>query len=219
MNFKELLTAAREELMDTEGTKDSDFALTTSMALRYLNEAISEACRRSRLLIDADTAAICTIAVTAGQSVYPRDERIVKILSAELAGQVVPLEKMFKSDMPLGWKEHTGKIRGWVNDYATNKIRFYRIPEENGTVTLTVQRTPLNSLTASGTAATPEIPSRYHFGLINYVVAKVRNIQDRELYDPVKAAAFMKLFDDEFGPKRSAHSEAYEASQPMNEDE
>lgn len=216
MTFKELLAAAREELQDTIGSQDSDFALTSSMALRYFREAEAEACRRSRLLVDADTEAICTIAITAGQAVYPLDQRVVKILSAELAGRSTPLFKTFRTEMPAGWKDHTGSIQAWVNDYATGKIYFYRKPDENGVVTLTVQRTPLTELTASGS---PEIPARYHYGLINYVVGKVCNIQDRELYNPAKAAGFMGLFDAEFGPKRSAHNEAYEASQPYSEDE
>lgn len=216
MTFKQILTAAREELRDTSGSNDNDFKLTSSMALRYCNEAEHEACRRSRLLIDADTAEICTIAITAGQSVYSLDERVVKIIAAELVGKSTPLFKTYRSDMPVGWKDHTGSISSWVNDYATGKICFYRKPVENGVVQLTVQRTPLNTITLTGT---PEIPSRYHYALVDYLVAMARDNDDSELYDPVKAAKAMARFDAEFGVKRSAQSEAYEASQPYSEDE
>lgn len=217
MTFKELLQAAREELRDTVGSDDSDFALTRSAALRYFNEAESEACRRSRLLIDTDTAAICTVAVIAGQAVYSRDERIVKILSADLVGRSTPLFRMFRNDMPAGWKDHTGSVQAWVNDFATGMIRFYRISDENGVVKLEVQRTPLVAMAAD--ASRPEIASRYHYGLIPYVVAKIRGNDDSELYDSRKAALAMAEFDKEFGTKRSANSEAYEASQQYSEDE
>lgn len=217
MTFKELLQAAREELSDTAGSADSDFALTRSMALRYFNEAQTEACRRSRLLIDADTAEICSIAVAAGQSVYDRDERIVKILSARLSGRTTPLARLFRSDLTGGWQDHAGTVTGWINDYATNKIRLYRTPEANGTLSLEVQRTQLVDMVRD--TDRPEIPLRYHNGLINYVVAKMRGDDDTEMYDPRKATLAMTEFDKEFGPKRSANSEAYEASQPINEDE
>lgn len=217
MTFAQLLIAAREELSDTAGTVDSSFSLTRSRALRYFNEAQSEACRRSRLLIDADTAEICTINLLADQAVYPLDSRVVKILGADLVGRSTPLFKTFRSDMPLGWKEHTGSVQAWVNDYATGKVRFYRIPDEAGTVNLTVQRTPLTSLVADSDS--PEIAERYHYGLISYVVAKMRGDDDTETYDPRKAALAMAEFEKEFGVKRSAQSEAYEASQPISEDE
>lgn len=217
MTFKELLQAAREELSDTAGSVDSDFALTRSMALRYFNEAQTEACRRSRLLIDADTAEICSIAITAGQSVYACDERIVKILSARLSGRTTPLARMFRSDLTGGWQDHAGTVTGWINDYATNKIRLYRIPEANGTLSLEVQRTPLTDMTTD--SSRPEIPTRYHYGLVNYVVAKMRGNDDTELYDPRKSTLAMAEFDKEFGVKRSAQNEAYENSQPISEDE
>lgn len=217
MTFEELLQAAREELRDTVGSDDSDFALTRSTALRYFNEAESEACRRSRLLIDTETAAICTIAIVAGQAVYVLDERVVKILSADLVGRSAPLFRTFRNDMPAGWKDHTGSVQAWVNDYATGKIRLYRIPDEDGVVKLEVQRTPLVAMDADDSR--PEIASRYHYALVPYVVAKIRGNDDSEMYDPRKAALAMAEFDKEFGVKRSANSEAYEASQPISGDE
>lgn len=217
MTFKELLQAAREELSDTEGNKDSDFSLTRSRALRYFNEAQSEACRRSRLLIDTDTAEICTVAIKAGQPVYVLDERVVKIISGRIIGRSNQLERMFRSDMPAGWQDHAGTVTAWVNDYATGKIRLYRSPESAGVLQLEVQRTALVDMKSD--ADRPEIPIRYHYGLINYVVAKMRGDDDTETYDPRKAALAMSAFDAEFGVKRSAQSEAYEASQPYSEDE
>lgn len=217
MTFSELLQAAREELSDTAGTSERDFALTRSMALRYFNEAEAEACRRSRLLIDMDTEEICSITVTAGQAVYNRDERIVKILSARLSGRATPLARMFRSDMADGWQDHTGTVIGWLNDYATNKIRLYRKPEASGILSLEVQRTQLAAM--ANDTDRPEIPLRYHYGLINYVVGKIRGNDDTEMYDPRKAALAMAEFDKEFGVKRSAQNEAYELSQPISEDE
>lgn len=217
MTFKELLQAAREELSDTVGTQDGDFALTKSRALRYFNEAQTEACRRSRLLIDADTAEICTIAVSAGQAVYTLDERVVKILSARIVGRSAPLQRMFRSDMPAGWQDQSGVATAWVNDYATGKIRLNKIPDSTAVLQLEVQRTALADMKADGDK--PEIPARYHYGLINYVVAKMRSDDDTETYDPRKAALASAAFDAEFGIKRSAQSEAYEASQPISEDE
>lgn len=217
MTFKELLQAAREELSDTVGSSETDFALTKSRALRYFNEAQTEACRRSRLLIDADTTEICSITVEAGEAVYGLDERIVKILSARLSGRSTPLGRMFRSDMQPGWQDHVGSVTGWINDYATGKIRLYRVPEAAGVISLEVQRTQLADMAKD--TDRPEIPSRYHYGLVHYVVGRMRGADDTEMYDPRKSALAMAEFDKEFGVKRSAQNEAYEASQPISEDE
>lgn len=217
MNFDQLLKAAREDLSDTAGTRDKDHVLNSDLALRLFNEAIHEACRRARLLVDRSTTEICTYAVTAGDPVIALDPRIIKIRRANLASRPTPLTRRYTADMEErspGWESHTGSVDSYVADYETGSICLYRIPPQNDTLKLVVVRLPLEDLTLQGT---PGIPPQYHAALRHYVVAEIRYTDDSELYDPRKAAIAEAKFEKEFGPKRSAQDEVWENSQPFEE--
>ncbi len=219
MNFAQLLKAGRIALAEATLPQDSLYHLTTEKAVLYFNEAIHEACRRARLLVDRTTAAICEIAVTAGSPVISYSPRIIKIRRVRLVGRETPLTRRYVADMDrLGsnWEEQTGTTDSYVADYATGKIFLHRIPAENGTLKLVVVRLPLADLTGA-LAEEPEIAPHYHPALVSYVVYKMRSIEDTELYDPRKAALAEAEFEREFGPKRSALNEVYEDSQPYPE--
>lgn len=216
MTFAQLLSAARVALRDTEGV-DADRKLPTADALLYFNEAEQEACRRSRLLMDRTTPDICSLAVTAGHPVITISPLIVKIRAVSLVSRTTPLTRKYTADMDgqvPGWEAHTGTTDSYVNDYQTGKIRLYRIPAANDTLTLFVQRLPLADITAT---SGPEINPRFHPALVQYVIWRMRSIEDTELYDPRKAALAGAEFEREFGPKRSASNETYEDSQPYAE--
>lgn len=219
MTFEQLLAAAREDLGDTVGSTDSSHALTSSTALRLFNEAIHEACRRARLIVDRSTAAICTYAVTAGNPVITLDPRIIKIKRATLVGRSAPLTRRYLADLEersASWEQDTGTVDSYVADYETGKVCLYRKPSDNGTLKMVAVRLPLVDLAAG---ASPEIPVQYHHALRHYVVAEMRGADDTELYDPRKAAIAAAKFEAEFGPKRSARDEVYENSQDMPEGE
>lgn len=220
MTFATLLTAARTWLRDMEGCVDADRLLTRAMALLFFNEAIDEACRRSRLIIDSTTTAICSIPVIAGTAAYALDPRIVKVSRVKLSGRDAPLERLSWRDLDRrcpGWESHSGEVTGYLTDRTSGYLELYRTPEAGGTLSLTVMRTQLTPL--SGDLDEPEIAPRYHAKLVPYVIGRCRDIEDTELYDPRKAARAMALFDAEFGPPRPAWCEAYEESQPEYEGE
>lgn len=220
MIFAELLSAARTWLRDMEGVVETDRLLTRSMALLFFNEAIDEACRRARLITDSSTAVICSIAVTADTSSYALDSRIIKISRVQLAGRDAPLERFSWRDLDRrypGWEAQSGEVVGYLTDRSSGYLDLYRTPETDGSLSLTVFRTPLSPLVDD--TDTPEIAPRYHAKLVPYVIARCRDIEDTELYDPRKAARALSLFDAEFGPPRPAWCEAFEESQPYYEGE
>jgi len=61
----------------------------------------------------------------------------------------------------------------------------------------------------SGTAVNPEIPARYHYGLVNWMLFRMFNKQDAQTNDPEKAAKAEAAFEKEFGKKSSAIDERY----------
>lgn len=220
MTFAELYTSALIWLRDMEGEVNADRSLTRSMALLFFNEAIDEACRRARLITDSLTADICSIAVTAGTPSYALDSRIIKIGRVKLAGRDAPLERFSWRDLDRrhpGWEAQSGEVIGYLTDRSSGYLDLYRTPEADGSLSLAVFRTPLSPL--EDDTDTPEIAPRYHAKLVPYVIARCRDIEDTELYDPRKAAKAMALFDGEFGPPRPAWCETFEESQPDYEGE
>lgn len=218
MTFEQLLKAAREDLGETAGGTDASYNLTSSIALRLYNEAIHEACRRARLIVDRSTAAICTYTVTAGSPVITLDPRIIKIRRATLVGRTAPLTRRYLVDMEdrgTAWEDETGDTDSYVADYESGKICLYRKPAANGTLKLVVVRLPLLDLETEENS--PEIQAQYHHALRHYVVAEMRSVDDTELYDPRKAAIAAAKFEAEFGPKRSARDEVWDNSQPFEE--
>lgn len=219
MTFKQLLDAARIALSDTTGTTDKDFNLSTAAAVLFYNEAIHEACRRARLIVDRSTPAICSYSVTAGVPSVSIDPRIIKIRRASLISRNDPLRRRYVADMDEllpGWETHTGTVDSYVADYATDMISLYRIPAVDDTLKLVVVRLPLIDLTGASNQS-PEIKVQYHPALVQYVVYKVRSIEDSELYDVRKASAAYAEFEKEFGVKRSAQDEMWDNSQDIPE--
>jgi hypothetical protein len=218
MTFFQLLTAARIALRDEAGSRDDHHSLREATALLFFNEAIHEACRRSRLIVDRSTPAVCSYTVTSNQPVITVDPRIIKIRRAALTSRTEQLRRLYVADMDAhsaGWETHTGPSSGYVADYETNKVFLYPVTPTADTLKLAVVRLPLEDL--AGLASVPEIAPQYHAALVEYVVYKVRSIEDTEMYDPRKAGIAYAAFEKEFGPKRSARDEVWENSQPFQE--
>lgn len=219
MTFEQLLKKARVALVDTNGLHDSQHLLQEETALQLFNEAIHEACRRARLIVDRSTTEICSYAVTAGNPVVDIDPRIIKVRKASLVSRPTEqLRRKYVADMDElhpGWETHAGSTDCYVADYATNQLYLYRIPAATDTLKLVAVRLPLQDL--DNTQSVPEIPAQYHPALVHYVVAEMRSIEDTELYDLRKADKAMARFEAEFGPKRSAQDEVWENSQPYAE--
>lgn len=60
-----------------------------------------------------------------------------------------------------------------------------------------------------GSTVNPEIPARYHPGLVHWMLARAFGKQDSETNDPEKAKQALAEFEVEFGKKSSAIDEKY----------
>jgi hypothetical protein len=61
----------------------------------------------------------------------------------------------------------------------------------------------------SGSTVNPEIPARYHNGLVNWMLYRAFGKQDSETNDPEKSRNSLDKFELEFGKKSSAIDEKY----------
>ena len=209
MKVSEIMSIFRAETKD----KAKPYFVDELMALGFLNQAQSEAARRARLLVDSESQEICRVQVSAGEPVVYIDPRIISIRRARLASSSRPLVKAKVRDMDdrfPSWDSSTNQSTPMivVTDYGTNQLYLHAIPKADDELLLTVVREPLSDL--KGDNDVPEIPARYHYGLIAWMKYRAYSIDDADRYDPKQAAVALGHFESEFGPRISATDEQYE---------
>lgn len=206
MDLMQLMTTARRRLDDVV----APYLWSREDLIEYANDAQREACRRSRLIVDSTTPSICQIALVAGTPTYALDERIIFIKRAKLTGHVTPLGRAHSNDLDNaapGWEDDTGVPRAYVPNMDTNTFRPYPTPDDAYTANLTVIRTPLVEMDDED--QTPEIASRYHIGLVNWMLHRAWMKTDSETYNPKAAAEAEAMFESEFGKRSSAQDESW----------
>ena len=207
MQLSELLSQARIELDDVE----QDYLWSDAELKFYINEAVKEAVRRSRLIVDASTTAVCSIAVTAGTQAYSLHASIYKIIEVLGSWDDAPLRKWTAQEMKLHhptWRTDESDPCGYVLDYESGKLWLNSKPKTNGTLSLRVYRFPLVALSAN--SDTPEINPGYHEKLIHWVRHKAYLKPDTDTFNKQASMDALALFEQEFGPAKSVWSDEFD---------
>lgn len=206
MQLLDLIKLFRSEVDDTA----EPYLWSDDEAIEYANDAQNEACRRSRLIIDSSTAAICQIAVVANTATYALDPRVLFIRRARLTG-LLPLKRKNVQDMDNcnpSWEDASSTTpTAFITDFETGKIRLYPTPNAAFTLNLMVVRTPLAEM--NDDRETPEINARYHRSLRFWMMYRAYGKQDTQANDPKKSIEALTLFEQEFGKKSSAIDETW----------
>lgn len=172
----------------------------------YFNQAEKEACRRARLIIDSSTAATCEVASVIGQADYTIDSRVISIRRATVPSKSNRKLAVVKAELMDGfmpnWEAQSGSPDALVVGLNSKKIRLFRKPTEVFTIQLTVVRTPLTAMTNPNDE--PEIPERYHQGLINWALYRAYSKKDVETNDEQRALMHLRAFEAEFGTHEQA---------------
>ena len=208
MNVTELFSAFRRDIKDTV----KPYLVSDDSAFLYLNEAQTEAARRAHLLVSS-TGPTSTASVSAGESIVDIDPRIIAIRRIRLASQSNQLRMSRVREMDSfnpGWDASSSQSTPSfaILDYETDKIYLYPTPAIADDLQMTVVREPVKALTSEDDA--PEIAPRWHLSLIEWMKFRAYINEDSELFDAKAADRALGLFEQEFGPKRSASDEAFE---------
>jgi hypothetical protein len=201
MKLGSMKQLVREQLDDTA----APYLWSNTELEAYFNEAEVEAAIRSRLLVDSTNAAVRQITVTANTREFPLDPRVFMVRRAKLASEPYPLTLIQQNTLDneyAGWDATDGE--GLPYDrYMVNGTTI-SLPEQDAETTLdmTVVREPLNAM--NDDEDSPEIPSRYHIKLLEWVKYRCYMKPDTETRDPKAAAENYALFEAEFGPRRTA---------------
>jgi hypothetical protein len=197
MDFPTMELSARRTLDDNS---TSDRLWSQTELLEYAQDAENEACERADLLIDS-TSTFTDIAVNTSTGTYGIASTVISVRSAMLASGTEPLMETSEEVLDKsvsGWRTEEGTTRSYVMT-PTNKIILYPIPSVASTVNLTVSRFPNTPMTITGS---PEVDSRYHQGLILWMLYRAYLKNDSETLNTDKAADYLKLFEKYFGPKK-----------------
>lgn len=208
MNVTELFSAFRRDIKDTV----KPYLVSDDSAFLYLNEAQTEATRRAHLLVSS-TGPASTASVSAGESIVDIDQRIIAIRRIRLASQSNQLRMSRVREMDSfnpGWDASSSQSTPSfaILDYETDKIYLYPTPAVADDLQMTVVREPVKVLNSEDDA--PEIAPRWHLSLIEWMKFRTYINEDSELFDAKAADRALALFEQEFGPKRSASDEAFE---------
>lgn len=208
MKAGKLIEIFREEVDDTK----NPHLWSDTELFAYLNQAESEACRRARLLVDSSTAEVCDIAITADEQDFALDPRIIMIRRAKLLAESYPLEHKsiaaLDEEYPAWDSDVASTPSAYFVDADSSKISLYPKHDATDTLKLTVVREPLSAVNDDEDEL--EIPSRYHFGLINWMKYRAYLKPDSETKNPELSVLGLALFEQEFGKRRSAIEERFE---------
>lgn len=209
MTLTELLAAARDILDDhVEQYLFSDAELT-----RHFNDAVAEACIRTRVLQDSSSA-VAAIPLVVDQATYTLDPSIFAVRRARVDGQRDPLDLVDVSQLDChypGWDDATlsnaGMPRCAMFDAHTGQMTIVPRPSAAGTLRLMVWRSPVENelLDSSDPSAEPALPAHMHRELKHWVAAQAVMNQDAEQHNPQMAGTQLALFEQAYGRKPTLH--------------
>jgi hypothetical protein len=126
---------------------------------------------------------------------------VLSVISAKMLDGSEPLMETSVRVLDLsvsGWRTASGTARSYVMT-PTNNITVYPIPSAATTLNMTVSRFPNTPITV---LSSPEIDSRYHQGLILWMLYRAYLKNDSETLNTDKASDYKKAFEKYFGPKK-----------------
>lgn len=209
MTLEELLDAAREVLDD----RVEPYLFATADLVRHYNDAVMEACIRTRVLQDAESP-LCSIPLVPGQATYTLDPAIFAVRRVRIEGQFDPLQLLDVSQLDRefrGWDDPTlaqrGTPRAACFDYGTGRMTLAPTPSQPGTVRMLVWRGPTadQRLAGDDLDGEPAIPEHMHRELKHWVAGQSLLNQDAEQLNPELAATHLVQFEHAYGRKPSLH--------------
>ena len=180
----------------------ADAQYSDELINHYIDEAERQACENSMFLFDRSTPYICEINVTAGQSQYRIDPRILRVDRVDFIAEdtttrqnvVIQTRTNYDSDFP-DWRD-----RNFTELYTCfgdeNTIELAGNMNVSGIIYLEVYRLPLND---ASTMDQFEMGARNHSWLMHWVKYLAYNNKDADLYAPQLAEVHKREFERRFG--------------------
>lgn len=174
--------------------------------IAWLNDAVNEACIRSRLLHESQNPDVCKIPITTSSSQYPLHPSLYELTlfwfepdngfrGSNLA--LVSPEYLDQRYASENWRRLNGMPQFAIQDDTS--IRLVPIPDVGGELQLEGYRVPLSAM--QNDTDKPEINQIHHVHLIQWALHKAFSVPDSEFFDPNRSALAEQQFTDYFGPR------------------
>lgn len=177
-----------------------------------LNDAVRQACIRKRLLLDTRTEECCTYAVDVDgddPEWVELHKRVLAIRTARWSESDCPLTlttlKVMDRDCPDWPSVDADTPTHIIVDAQSGFIQLWPTPDEDGTLTLAVWRSPLESEELEDDGDEPVIDETFHEDLLDWAEHRLYSGRDAESSDASKSAEAEARFTQKFGRLPSAH--------------
>jgi hypothetical protein len=194
---------------------------TDDELVRFINNALVEACIRGRLLHDdaSTLPSICSINYAANQSNVSYSENILVIQSGRIVGMPHKVWRMNTASLDRAepwWEDETnqpGTPRIMVMDMGQKNLRLYPTPAVAGTLQLRVWRVPLDSelvtvptvagMNGATVTSDPVIPFNLPDpeDLKHWAAHEAYLKKDSDAFDADASARHLQIFTDRFGDR------------------
>jgi len=207
MNLTQIIAAGRRRNDD----EVEPYHFGQTVYTQWANNAVVEACLRSRSFRDDATSAVCNITLTQATASYTLHDSVVvprRIILTD-GQRKQPLELLTFSEM-----DHTenrwdttqqGEPAAAVLDMTGRTIRLYPVPDQAYTMNMLVWRLPVASEELSAGSDIPSIlPTWVHKDLEPWLAFEFFSQHDVDVHDPDQANMELAEFTARFGLRPNA---------------
>lgn len=198
-----LVTALIAEFRRVMSDEAAPYFWQDDEIVRYIAEAVDEACERALLIEDRSTAEVCQIAIEAGTDEYQMHSSVIAVKRAKVGDNLLSetsVEAM--DDSGDEWETREGEPMRFIQ--SESSIRLTPIPTEAATLAMTVFRRPVDPIDED-TDLNDVMPERYHLRLMPWVYRCAYRKTDSETFNEKFAESREIEFTRMFGVRLDAN--------------
>lgn len=216
MRVEELITRLREDYLDdTLGVDNFDSLVSEKALLRFASEAQLQATRRGDLVYDEDTAEVCNITLVTDQRGYSFHSAINRIKRVSYNGE--NLCHVTEKELDRENKYWRTLDTGVPVKYYIRSRKIYLVPapsllEIGKPLELAVYRSQISDF--KNIRQYFELAEEEQQDLIYWMLYRVYNLRDEDLYDPNASAMYKGLFEESYGPVIPARVRTHQFESP-----
>jgi hypothetical protein len=203
MTAAELLALFRSTTFDTA----TPYLWSDTEVYTFMDLAQQMFCREVIGISDSKTAAICELAVTAGDKWVDVAPEILKIRHAQRRSDAKPLKILNFEDMnqpslmtdynfqrELRLDDTTGPLSAFVVGMEPHSLRLVPVAADDDTIDLIVYRLPITIPATTPSPVPFEIDPQHHYYLLFWMQHLAYAKQDAETFDKAKSEQFRADF-------------------------
>lgn len=193
MDSTGLLTLFRQEMDDLEDPP----LWTDDEVFEYMTDAQKMLCRLTEGIADAQTPAICELALVEGTEWYPVNPLVLKLRKVYRGdtGREVPVINMENLERNgVRFDANASVLKALIAGFSDNTLRAWPVPSETVTLRLAVFRLPLYAITDADQVLEVNEKDHRHLTLWMRHLAYLK--QDADTYDKKQADEYERRFND-----------------------